>query len=52
MNRYKNVRTGAEIKIPSELISPDWVCVDSSEETVKVVPEEEKNSGRGVRKCK
>ncbi len=49
MNRYRNIRTGAEIEIPSELISPDWEPVDNTEEEK---PEEEKNNGRGVRKRK
>lgn len=44
MNRYRNIRTGAEIEIPSELISPDWELIDGTEE--------EENNGRGVRKRK
>lgn len=52
MNRYRNIRTGAEIEIPSELISPDWEFIDGSEEEPGEEPEEEENNGRGVRKRK
>ena len=59
MNRYRNIRTGAEIEIPSELISPDWELIDGSEEEPGEEPEEpgeepeeEENNGRGVRKRK
>ena len=56
MNRYRNIRTGAEIEIPSELISPDWELVDGTEEEpdgeLDEEPEEEKNNDRGVRKSK
>lgn len=56
MNRYRNIRTGAEIEIPSELISPDWELVEGSEEEPgeepEEEPEEEENNGRGVRKRK
>lgn len=53
MNRYRNIRTGAEIEIPSELISPDWELIDGiEEEAPEEEPEEEENNGRGVRKRK
>lgn len=57
MNRYRNIRTGAEIEIPSELISPDWELIDGTEkeapeEAPEEEPEEEENNGRGVRKRK
>ncbi|MBQ8123427.1 MAG: hypothetical protein IJ170_08995 [Ruminococcus sp.] len=53
MNRYRNIRTGAEIEIPSELISPDWELIDGAEEEApEEEPEEEENNGRGVRKRK
>ena len=53
MNRYRNIRTGAEIEIPSELISPDWELIDGTEEGApEEEPEEEENNGRGVRKRK
>lgn len=59
MNRYRNLRTGAEIEIPSELISPDWQLVGDAEEEhdeepeeLDEGPEEEKSNGRGVCKRK
>lgn len=53
MNRYRNIRTGAEIEIPSELIAPDWELIDGTEEEApEEEPEEEENNGRGVRKRK
>lgn len=53
MNRYRNLRTGAEIEIPSELISPDWEPVEGTGDESVEEPEEEKNNGsRGVRKRK
>lgn len=52
MNRYRNLRTGAEIEIPSELISPDWQLVGDAEEERDEEPEEEKSNGRGVCKRK
>jgi len=53
MHRYRNIRTGAEIEIPSELISPDWELIDGTEEEApEEEPEEEENNGRGVRKRK
>lgn len=52
MNRYRNIRTGAEIEISSELISPDWQPVDDIEDKPAEEPEEEKSNGRGVRKRK
>ena len=50
MNKYRNLRTGAEIETHSELISPDWEPVNKSP---KKEPEEDKNNGnRSVRKRK
>jgi len=50
MNKYRNIRTGTEIEIPSELISPDWKRVDDSD--TEPDEEEQSNGGKSVRKGK
>ena len=36
---YRNINTGAEISVKSEIISPDWIPVPDKAE--KVTPKEE-----------